>query len=273
MGRDVIRNAVINGKKIGFYSHIIVFQDSGKDFKFCYVDKWKDINTEILRLLKLNAKIVEIYNYGLNVTNELEDTEKSLSLKALEFATRMHEGQLRKDGKPYIEHPKNVANYVKFYKKGADDLDILMAAAYLHDTLEDTNLSYYDIVEFFGPSVAGIVLELTTDEELKKEVGKTKYLEIKCKNMSSWALVIKLCDRLDNISDLASCDFEFRERYSNETFDIIIYLLNNRVLNKIHLIIIKEILRRLDSLSYLFSEDLKEKNEFVKSLNKVKVAC
>ena len=106
-----------------------------------------------------------------------------------------------------------------------------MECAYLHDTLEDTKATYYDLLKYFGPQVAGIVLELTTDEDMRKEIGKEKYLSIKMKNMTSWALVIKLCDRLDNVSDLCNGSEEFRERYVAETLGILNYLVDNRKLS------------------------------------------
>ncbi len=164
---------------------------------------------------------------------------------ALDFAREKHKGQLRKDGSEYIVHPMRVAKYV-FQFKESNHIETLITSAYLHDTLEDTNTTYYELVNVFGPQIASIVLELTTDVDLKNEIGKTKYLSIKMKNMSSWALVVKLCDRLDNVSDLLNSDDKFRVRYAKETFDILEYLLNNRKLSKTHLNIIKCIIDKLN---------------------------
>ena len=125
---------------------------------------------------------------------------------------------------------------------------MLIEAAYLHDTIEDTNASYYDIVKEFGPGVASIVLELTTDEDMKNELGKKRYLQIKLKNMSSWALVIKLCDRLDNVKDLNKCSKDFINKYKKETIDIINYIKENRELSQTHKSIIKEIEKELDKI-------------------------
>ena len=151
---------------------------------------------------------------------------KSKIEKAKEYATRMHKGQYRKDGKDYIVHPINVANYVRQFKESSE-LDMLIEAAYLHDTIEDTNATYYDIVHEFGPGVASIVLELTTDEDMKNELGKKRYLQIKLKNMSS-------------------CSKEFIEKYKEETIDIIKYLKDNRELSNTHIKIIKEIEKKLE---------------------------
>lgn len=170
--------------------------------------------------------------------------ENSKVIEALKFATKMHEGQIRHDGTPYINHPIRVANYVKEFKS-SKELDMLIICAYLHDTLEDTEATYYDLVKLFGAHVASIVLELTTDEDLKNEIGKERYLEIKMKNMSSWALVIKLCDRLDNTSDLEKSSEVFQIKYVNETIGILEYLTTNRSLSETHINIIKEIIKNL----------------------------
>lgn len=195
-------------------------------------------------------------NIKIGFEKEIISSEDSIGMAnyALEFATRMHEGEFRKNGAPYISHPIKVAEYVSKFKISKEK-DILVTAAYLHDVLENTNATYYDIVYLFGAQVASIVLELTTDEDLKKEIGKERYLEIKMKNMSSWALVIKLCDRLDNVSDLKTSNEEFRNRYSKETIEIIDYLIKNRYLSKTHLNIIKEILNSL-SILYEHNEEL-----------------
>jgi len=170
---------------------------------------------------------------------------------ALDYATKKHKGQFRRDGSEYIVHPQRVANYVFQFKK-SKNIEALIISAYLHDTIEDTDTTFYEIAETFGPQVASLVLELTTDNDMRKELGKTKYLSIKMKNMSSWALVVKLCDRLDNISDLKTATPEFQKRYSKETFDIIEYLLNNRKLSKTHMNIIKCI---VDKLSWTRGND------------------
>lgn len=172
--------------------------------------------------------------------------ETEMIRKAFTFAYRLHQGQFRTTGEPFINHPIRVANYVCEFKSNSKNLEVLKAAALLHDTVENTALNYYDLVEFFGPTIAALVMELTTDEDMKREIGKTKYLEIRLKNMTSWALTIKLCDRLDNCSDLHLCDEAFRIKYRNETIDILEYLLNNRELTGTQKKIVLAILRKLE---------------------------
>lgn len=213
-------------------------------------------------------------NIRIGLENQIINKEDCIIMPnyALEFATRMHDGEFRKNGTPYISHPIKVAEYVSKFKNSSEK-DILVAAAYLHDVLENTNATYYDIVYLFGAQVASIVLELTTDEDLKKEIGKERYLEIKMKNMSSWALVIKLCDRLDNVSDLKISNEEFRNRYSKETIEIIDYLIKNRYLSKTHLNIISEILKSLsilyESNENVVTNNINNQSEKIKQLLKV----
>lgn len=196
-----------------------------------------------------------------------EDVNKA-SKDALDFATKMHDGQYRKDGTEYITHPIRVADYLQDFDE-EDINETLLASAYLHDTLEDTDITHYDLVGKFGSQVASIVVELTNDEELKTSLGKTKYLEIKMENMTNEALIIKLCDRLDNVSDLKDRDKSFRNRYVKETINIIDYLLNNRELSDIHIKIIKKIIEYLE-----MCKNEEEINEKINSVNsKVKLLC
>lgn len=165
-------------------------------------------------------------------------------LKAFNYAKKMHEGQLRRDGTPYIEHPIRVANYVARFE-GFKNIEILIVSALLHDTIENTETTYYDIENLFDYAVANIVEELTIDEEKRKELGKEKYLETKMEKMTNWALIIKLCDRLDNTSDLTTSNEEFKNRYSMETLDVLTYVVHNRPLTTTHIEIIEEIINNI----------------------------
>ena len=193
--------------------------------------------------------------------NNLTPKEK----QALAYAKRVHEGVYRKGKKneEYIWHPIRVAFLVNKYKR-SKAIEDLICAAFLHDTVEDTkddkNMMYSDIIDMFGERVGSLVRELTSVEEYKNEVGKAKYLGVKLSGMSNWALVIKLCDRLDNISDLDNVQDEFKERYINETIHVMHTLLSNRngrTVSNTHLIIISDILDKV--LSYGEKNIIKEK--------------
>ena len=163
--------------------------------------------------------------------------------EALEYATTLHYGQVRKDNTEYIKHPVRVANYISKLELGKLEQyrNLLIACSYLHDTLEDTYATYKDIANKFGNVVASLVLELTNNKDLKKEVGKTKYLQLKMTNMTDLALIVKLVDRLDNVKDLVNSNEEFRVKYLKETIEILNYILDNREFNEIHINIINEI--------------------------------
>lgn len=149
--------------------------------------------------------------------------DKQLIIKAYMFAKQKHQGQLRDGGQPYIIHPIRVARIVLENKKSKNN-DILVASALLHDTLEDTYTSYKELEENFGEVVASLVMELTTASYVPKLEGKDVYLSHKMENMSSYALYVKLADRLDNITDLEHTSDEKRIRILNQTKNIIDYL-------------------------------------------------
>lgn len=154
--------------------------------------------------------------------------------KALAFATAKHAGQTRSDGSPYIKHPERVADIVRKYKK-SHNIDQLISAAFLHDTVEDTGTTKEDLEKLFGGLVAALVQELSSDKEELDKVGKTAYLSRKMSLMSSYALVIKLADRLDNVSDLQTAKNEaWRKKYKKETEEVLDYIEKNRVLSGTH---------------------------------------
>jgi GTP pyrophosphokinase len=155
--------------------------------------------------------------------------------QVLDYATQAHSGQTRSGGEPYIGHPVRVANLVRQYKQ-SHNIDELIAAAYLHDTIEDTDTTHEALHDLFGGLVASLVLELTSDLNQIKKVGKKEYLAKKmAHDMSSYGLVIKLADRLDNVQDIATAkDANWRARYKAETLHIMDYIEQNRVLSGTH---------------------------------------
>lgn len=159
---------------------------------------------------------------------------------AIEYATYYHDGQKRKDGSPYVEHPKRVANYVALYKDSSH-MENLLCAAVLHDVIEDTDATYLDILDNFGIEIASLVQELTNDFAAQKALGKAQYLSDKMIRMTSWALVLKLCDRLDNVKDLVFAPDDFKKRYINETLEILKRLTILRELTETHQAIVDDI--------------------------------
>ena len=178
--------------------------------------------------------------------------DENIDLKqVLAFAYKKHYGQLRDDGAPYITHPIRVAKLVSKYKQ-TKNYKLLMSASLLHDTLEDTYTSIKELYDFFGKdsAVPSLVVELTTANYVPKLIGKAEYLAYKMEHMTSYALVIKLCDRLDNLSDMAGCTPEKQKRTLSDTRFIIDYLKTHRNLTKTHQKIISEIEKILQKNGY-----------------------
>ena len=283
MSKEEIKRLLMNGNTKE-YSHMIVFCDTFdyEDF-IVYVKYDQDVEQIIKEERKLGnmIKVMEVYNYNLDLEMQLneyranhiepkikkENTNDKIE-KALEFAKEAHLNQIRADGTPYINHPIKVAENVKKYIK-SKEIDNLIICALLHDTLEDTNTTYYDIANNFGYLVASIVLELTNDNEIKNLLGKTRYLQIKMKNMTNWALNIKLCDRLNNVMDLENATTTFQEKYTIETIDIISYLLENRKLTQTQKDIICLINNEIERQRENTKKAQNKSEDFIKILKKI----
>lgn len=170
-------------------------------------------------------------------------TNKNYTLKAIVFATEKHAGQFRKgSGLPYITHPLSVANIVSSFKR-SKKLDQLVAAAILHDTLEDTHTTFKELTRVFTPLIASLVLELTSNKEEINSIGKTEYMKKKFCGMSSYALTLKLCDRLHNVSDNAT------DKTRVETTAILTHLKKNRKLSMTQKRLVNTIFRQLSKKS------------------------
>ncbi len=187
-------------------------------------------------------------NYGVKgISDGTEEVDEGAE-EALQYATKAHAGQTRAGGDPYITHPMRVADHIKQYKK-SHNLDALISAAYLHDTVEDTDTTHEALHDLFGGLVASLVKELTSDPEEIKKVGKAQYLAHKMAAMSSYALVIKLADRLDNVKDITTARTpEWRQKYKNETNHILNYIEKTRALSGTHQKLIGLIRDKLNEL-------------------------
>lgn len=152
-----------------------------------------------------------------------------LVVKALNFAAEAHRDQTRKFSElPYIVHPMTVALLVTQFKPNSKNIVALQCAAILHDTVEDTGVIYRDIESEFGMLTASLVFELTTDEEEKMRLGKLEYLKKRFIGYSSYALFLKLLDRLANILDKPT------EKTIQDTRELINHLLQNRMVSVTH---------------------------------------
>lgn len=122
--------------------------------------------------------------------------------RAASFAARAHAGQVRKDGKtPYAAHPFRVALTVR-HVFHADD-ETTLAAALLHDVIEDTTADYDDLAEEFGAPVADLVSALTKDMRLEESLREPEY-DARLARADWRARLIKLADVLDNLHDMVN---------------------------------------------------------------------
>lgn len=120
--------------------------------------------------------------------------EQSLLRAAFDLATHGHHGQTRDEGTPYIEHPVRVAALLA--ETGHSDAEVL-AAALLHDTLEDCEITEAELLDRFGPRVARLVKAVT-----KQIIHPDHPPGVSFKRMPADAKPIKLADRLDNLRSL-----------------------------------------------------------------------
>jgi len=123
----------------------------------------------------------------------------SIVFEAVAFAARAHRHQLRKDrDTPYVSHVFRVCLVVR-HVFGFDEPEML-ATALLHDTIEDTATDCDDVVERFGPVVAGWVAALTKDMRLPHEEREAEYVAALA--TAPWQVkVCKMGDIYDNLND------------------------------------------------------------------------
>jgi GTP diphosphokinase / guanosine-3',5'-bis(diphosphate) 3'-diphosphatase len=130
-------------------------------------------------------------------------TDLATFVKAVDFAARKHRFQRRKDvdASPYINHPIAVANVLATEAVISDS--IMLCAAVLHDTIEDTETTATELTQIFGEQVTQIVLEVTDDKSLPKQVRKELQIE-HAPHLSAYAKLVKLADKICNLRDTAA---------------------------------------------------------------------
>ncbi|MFW6173559.1 MAG: HD domain-containing protein [Elusimicrobiota bacterium] len=169
---------------------------------------------------------------------------KELIKAAEKFATKKHHGQTRKfTGKPYIIHPQQVSELVSNYGGSLD----MIAAAWLHDVMEDCGVKFEKIKEKFGDKVAKLVKELTIPPYADKSGKKSDYIAKEMEIMSSDGLTIKLCDRLSNVLNFEIAHPKFVLKYAPKTKFILDSLEDSqRPLNAVQKKLVKEIRKKIE---------------------------
>jgi len=139
---------------------------------------------------------------------------------AYDYAKEAHEGQVRRSGEPYIEHPLQVA--ITLAQMGLDQTTII--AGLLHDVPEDTNISLVDIEKNFGAEVANLVAGITKLGVIKYR-GMERHAENLRRMFISMAqdiriILIKMADRIHNLKTLDALPLEKRQRIAQESLEI-----------------------------------------------------
>ena len=170
-----------------------------------------------------NKQIAQQYKDLLKISYQrLTVADKKLIRLAFDTSVDAHKNQRRKSGEAYIFHPIEVAKIV------ADEIGLdatSIAAALLHDVLEDTKYDIKKLKELFGKTVTKIVVGLTKISNLKKD----KYDSLQAENFRKMLLtlnddirviIIKIADRLHNMKTLESLPKQKREKIASETLFI-----------------------------------------------------
>ena len=171
-----------------------------------------------------HAKIIRMmrqYELVERVTKYDPDADEDLLNRAYVYAMKAHGNQKRASGEAYFNHPLEVAAILTEMKLDSATI----AAALLHDTVEDTEATQQEIEEKFGPEIASLVDGLTKIAKLDlvtKEAAQAENLRKLLLAMSKdvRVLLVKLADRLHNMRTLEHVKPEKRVRIAQETMDI-----------------------------------------------------
>ncbi|MGZ3421741.1 MAG: RelA/SpoT family protein [Polyangiales bacterium] len=171
-------------------------------------------------MLLLDDLVSRVRHYHPNADVDLLE-------KAYLFSANAHRGQMRKSGDPYFIHPTSVAGVITELR-----LDVAsICAGLLHDVAEDTEVSIPEIEKEFGREISTLVDGVTKLGNLTFQSKEDKQAENFRKMLIAMArdirvLLIKLCDRLDNMRTMDAMKQEAQERISRETMEIYAPLAN-----------------------------------------------
>lgn len=141
----------------------------------------------------------------------------NLILKAAALAVRAHEGQKRKyNGRPYVTHPARVAGRVGLLP---DVTEEMVAAAYLHDVLEDTTITREEIERETSPQV-GFYVDWMTNKSKGIALPRAERKAMDRKRLAEappQVKLIKTLDRIDNLTEMAGAKDDFKKVYAQES--------------------------------------------------------
>ncbi len=147
-----------------------------------------------------------------------EKLKRPMITKAFGYAQKIHAGQKRDDGEDYIIHPYRVCISLN-EEFGVKDEEVL-AAALLHDVIEDSDVSYSQLSDMFNERIADMVDHVTKRKDPDDPSWKKRYYDA-LRAADRYTQLIKFADRLDNVRDLLRCPSEEkRVRYLKETREV-----------------------------------------------------
>ena len=163
----------------------------------------------------------EIAEFTRHLGHYLPPPDVALVERAFEFSESAHRGQFRKSGEPYITHPLAVASILSQWRLDAQGL----AAALLHDVMEDTSVTKNEIETTFGKPVADMVDGVSKLDQIEFDSREDVQAESFRKMLLAMArdvrvILIKLADRLHNMRTLDAMAPLHRKRIARETLDI-----------------------------------------------------
>lgn len=187
----------------------------------------------------------------LLITQQHSQEDIELVEKAYKFAKKLHEGQFRVSGEPYIIHPVEVAKILV----GLEVDTHTLIAAFLHDVLEDTDTNPETIEKLFGPDVLTLVqgvtklgkLQFKSKEERQAENFRRLFIAM-ANDMR--VIFLKLADRLHNMRTLNFMETQKQKKIAQETLDIFAPLANRLGIYKIKAELEDLSLRYLDPDKY-----------------------
>lgn len=151
----------------------------------------------------------------------LPSSQRDVIIAAYEFGANAHDGQKRLSGEPYISHPVAVASILADLHLDSESI----AAAILHDVLEDTTIDTSKIEEKFGTEIAALVDGVSKLDQLNFNSRSEAQVESFRKMMLAMVddirvILVKLADRLHNMQTLEALPLEKRRRIAKETLEI-----------------------------------------------------
>ena len=178
----------------------------------------------------------EIAEFTRHLGHYLPPNDIALVERAFDYSEAAHRGQFRKSGEPYITHPLAVASILSQWRLDAQGL----AAALLHDVMEDTKVSKSEIETTFGKPVADMVDGVSKLDQIAFDTREEAEAESFRKMLLAMArdvrvILIKLADRLHNMRTLDAMAPLHRRRIARETLEIYAPIANRLGLNALYL--------------------------------------